>query len=368
VTSLDFDPSVPGARELHAAPRQIKQGRLSTPAGDNAIESLLGALHAGAPAAQVAPLSDQVITAMGKPLNAALVAGHDDAARSAYRRAQKFTSDSGRLKGDAWKNLRKSLAAPLMARMDKAAESSDVTGMAQAKALATTLGLGQTELDPAWSRAVAAPKPGKVIRSSGPTVVLVQPPSAGRPGVAFMREEVTRADYAAFASSTNRPISRCRNRLAPITIKKRTWIAPGFDQTGAHPAVCVSFEDASAYARWLSLRTGETYRLPTAAEWHLIANYKSSGNACQDGRVDCGEDGTVPAGQGPVSPLGLTGVHGNAREWLSDCGSGCRQRLVSGVGWRDNANRAEPTRSSGFDAAVGFDDTGFRLVREVTPR
>jgi serine/threonine-protein kinase PpkA len=183
----------------------------------------------------------------------------------------------------------------------------------------------------------------------------------------MMREEVSRGDYAAFANATHRPVARCRNRLAPITLKKRTWLAPGFTQGEGHPAVCVSFDDARAYAQWLSGRTGETWRLPTAAEWKQVASYKGSGNACQDGRIDCGQDGTAPANSGPASPLGLVGLRGNAREWLVDCAGGCKQRLVSGLGWRDSAGRADPTRSSGFDASVGFDDVGFRLVREVEP-
>jgi formylglycine-generating enzyme required for sulfatase activity len=180
-----------------------------------------------------------------------------------------------------------------------------------------------------------------------------------------MREEVSRADYASFANATHRQIARCRNRTAPISFKRRTWQNPGFSQTDSHPAVCVSYEDARAYAQWLSARTGETWRLPSASEWRQVASYKGSGNACQDGRVDCGQDGTAPAGSGPSSPLGLVGVRGNAREWLSDCAGGCRQHLVSGLGWRDSASNPDPARSSGFDAAVGFDDVGFRLVREV---
>ena len=98
-----------------------------------------------------------------------------------------------------------------------------------------------------------------------------------------------------------------------------------------------------------------------------MASYRGSGSACADGRVDCGQHGTIGAGLGPSSPLGLTGVRGNAREWLSDCVGACRQHLVGGLGWRDNASRADPVRSSGFDAGTGLDDTGFRLVRDVGP-
>ena len=363
---LAFDPTVPGARELHGVPRQIQAKRLSTPAGDNAIESLAAARRAGAPAEDLARLSDSVIAAMGNNIASALAAGRDETARNGYKRSSDFARDGGRLKSDAWKKFRASLVAPLVTRLDKTAQASDRPGFDATKALARTLEVPTQSLEPAWSRTLVEARPGKVLRSNGPTTVLVLPGASGKPGIAFMREEVSKADYGAFASATRRPTARCRNRLAPITIKKRTWSAPGFAQTDSHPAVCVSYEDARAYAQWLSTRTGETYRLPSASEWREIANYKGSGNACQDGRVDCGQNGTVPAGSGPASPLGIVGVRGNAREWLSDCAGGCRQHLVSGLGWRDSAGRAEPTRISGFDASVGFDDVGFRLVREVS--
>ena len=366
-TELAFDPGVPGARELHAVPRQIKAKRLSTPARDNAIESINAARRAGAPPENLIGPSDDVIAAMGKNIVSALVAGRDDTARTGYKRISDFARDSSRLKSDAWKKFRGAMAPTLVTRLDTSAQASDRPGFEATKALARTLDVPAASLEPAWSRAIAEPRPGKVLRNNGPTTVLVQPGSGGKPGIAFMREEVLKADYATFANATRRPTARCRNRLAPITIKKRTWSAPGFSQSDNHPAVCVSYEDARAYAQWLSTRTGETYRLPSASEWRQIANYKGSGRACEDGRVNCGQDGTVPAGTGPASPLGIIGVRGNAREWLSDCAGGCRQHLVSGLGWRDNAGKADPTRSSGFDASVGFDDVGFRLVREVSP-
>jgi formylglycine-generating enzyme required for sulfatase activity len=227
--------------------------------------------------------------------------------------------------------------------------------------------LDPKQLEPAWSRQIVA-SPPKPALAAGPAVVVVVPPSGGRPGIAFMREEVSRGDYAAFSSQTGRGSAKCRNRLAPISLKKRSWASPGFDQTGAHPAVCISNEDARAYAAWLSERTGQVFRLPTAAEFKRISSYSGSGDACQDGRVSCGTEGTAPAGQGPASPLGLMGVKGNVREWLADCAGSCKDRLVGGVSWRDGARNATGNRTGGMDANAGFDDVGFRLVREVPAR
>jgi formylglycine-generating enzyme required for sulfatase activity len=205
-----------------------------------------------------------------------------------------------------------------------------------------------------------------VLKDSAQSTILVSLPREGRTGLAVMRNEVTRAEYAAFASANGRAAARCRNRLAPITLKKRSWVDPGFQQAGSHPVLCVSYDDAQAYAAWLTRRTGKNYRLPSRAEWQpLVA--AGSGNACSFGRINCGSDGTVAASQGPASSLGLTGTRGNAREWLSDCGRGCQKRLAGGRGGRDTAARGSATQTDDFDADTGFDDIGFRLVRDVAP-
>ncbi len=46
-----------------------------------------------------------------------------------------------------------------------------------------------------------------------------------------------------------------------------TWRTPGFSQTDSHPVVCVSWNDAQAFCRWLSQQEQATYRLPSEAEW-----------------------------------------------------------------------------------------------------
>ena len=118
-------------------PRQIRQKRLSTPAGDNAIDSLLAARHAGAPDSETFPLSDEVITGLGTALN---VGAQGRPRRERKNRAtsapSKFALDSARLKGEAWTKLRKALPAIFIARLEKSCQAADSRGLAQAKATA----------------------------------------------------------------------------------------------------------------------------------------------------------------------------------------------------------------------------------------
>ena len=143
---------------------------------------------------------------------------------------------------------------------------------------------------------------------------------------AVARNEVSREDYARFASATGRPASLCRERASLLRIvAPRSWKAPGFEQSAHEPVVCVSWSDAEAYARWFGTRSGRHYRLPNAAEAHAIP---------------------AAAGARPVA------------QWLADCSEGCRKRMAHGSSWRSQSG----TRP--LEAARGYDDVGFRLVSD----
>ena len=50
-------------------------------------------------------------------------------------------------------------------------------------------------------------------------------------------------------------------------LPKFNWRNTGFAQTDQHPVVNVSWDDAMAFCRWASQKTGKTVDLPTEAEW-----------------------------------------------------------------------------------------------------
>ncbi len=365
VTTLDYDPTVPGAKFISSANKHIKQNRLSAPAGDNAIESLLAARKAAPTNPAVAALSDVVIDGLAINLNETIKARRDDSAKTAYQRVEKFATDADRKKGKSWLALRDALPALLIARLQKDTNELNSSGIAGTKALAGKFEIEQSLLEPAWSKANVMPLPriGDIVKADGPSMVLSSIPNPARAGLAIMREEVSKGEYASFISATNRATPVCRNAFASMFSGKISWDKPGFNQSNEHPVVCISHVDAMAYAQWLSRRTGLNYRLPTQNEWRGVVGYKA-GDACRAGVISCGKKGTAAGSGTPSSPLGIYDLQGNASEWLSDA-AGSGRYTVAGLSWRDTAS-ASSTKTSNQNGDRGYDDVGFRLVREVS--
>ena len=152
---------------------------------------------------------------------------------------------------------------------------------------------------------------------------------------------VTRGQWAAFVSATSRPTrAGCTwtGRTGMKPDPEGAWNNVGFAQDDRHPVVCVSWQDAQDYVRWLSQRTGHTYRLPSEAEWeyaaragttaaypwgptpsHDHANYGAE--QCCSG-LAVGRDrwvNTSPAGSFPPNAFGLSDMNGNVLQWVQDC-------------------------------------------------
>lgn len=200
----------------------------------------------------------------------------------------------------------------------------------------------------------------------GPPMVVVPPGStslAGSPPAgeivfdkpfALAKHEVTEADYARFAAAED------SRRPSPGDGHRR-------------PVADVSWNDARAYADWLSAQTGREYRLPTEAEWQYAARAGAAGTPETDAPAALSR--AAPVGIGPANAWGFHDMHGNVSEWVSDCGgripgaadSGaeatgdCKSRIRRG-GWWNEPGTAKRMAS---DADRRAPDTGFRVAARV---
>ncbi len=95
-----------------------------------------------------------------------------------------------------------------------------------------------------------------------------------------------------------------------------------------HPVICITHHAAMEYCRWLSAKTGKTYRLPTEAEWEYGARAgtktayffgddpKQLGDYAWYG--DNSDDVTHEVGKKKPNPWGLYDIYGNVAEWCLD--------------------------------------------------
>ena len=325
-TAAPADAQSPTQRWLDAAATQIEARNLTRPEGDNAHDSVLAAWDADPAHPQMAATVDALIAALGVEIQRHLEAGNQGRANDYLERAATLAERTGREDSQAMGTLRQDALAALAARVEQAASRFDRNGAQQLAALATRYGADATAVARLQARANAIPQAGDRVPDDPTGAVLVRGPGGM---FAASRSEVSRSDYARFAAATRRPAALCRERMSPLRIvAPRSWRAPGFEQNESQPVVCVSWSDADAYARWLSARSGVRYNLPDAAQWQALA--------------------------GPAN-----GSRRAVAEWLRTCSQGCRERLVAGSSWR-GAKDSEPR-----EAARGFDDVGFRLVREL---
>ncbi len=168
------------------------------------------------------------------------------------------------------------------------------------------------------------------------------------------------------------------------------------------PVIHVSWDDAQSYVLWLSRSTGETYRLPSEAEWEYAARAGTEtgyhwGDAftprlanCRDERCRDAYPNIAPVGSFPANAWGLNDMHGNVFEWVEDCWNGstyegapsdgsawvegdCRSRVIRGGGWSSvpenlrSANRfrdslGERRNTLGFRVARVLPGTGLATV------
>jgi hypothetical protein len=153
-------------------------------------------------------------------------------------------------------------------------------------------------------------------------------------------------DYAAFAAATGREVEK-----------------PSFAQTGDHPVVNVSWEDAKAFCEWLGKKEGREYRLPSDEDWSVAVRLpkesgatpseksgqakvypwgvawpppKGAGNYGSSLSVDEYER-TSPVGSFAANGLGIYDLGGNVFEWCEDWYDSKKEfRVLRGASWGDD--------------------------------
>jgi formylglycine-generating enzyme required for sulfatase activity len=247
--------------------------------------------------------------------------------------------------------------------------------------------------------------------------------------IAIGRYAITSDQFKAFVDAANYAYGEschAQDVTGWVDWPKHSFLAPpGLAQQGDHPAVCISWNDAEAYVRWLSARTGRSYRLPTEAEREYIARAGTStpywwGDTVspqlanfdtQPRPTASPRDTTAPgwgqyitpkSGEPRPPPIGVPGVatggtrsvawgqpnpwgffqvHGNVAEWTQDCwnpdyarapidGSAartgdCSLRVVRGGAW---SSWPEDIRAA-YREMAGTDERyysiGFRVARDI---
>jgi formylglycine-generating enzyme required for sulfatase activity len=178
---------------------------------------------------------------------------------------------------------------------------------------------------------------------------------------------------------------------------------------GKLPVVNISWDDAAAYAAWLSQRTGKTYRLPSEAEFEYalrggtttrywwgndvpkrnVENLTGSGDSTRSGRrwsnsfkgYRDGFWGPAPVMTFAANPFGLYDIDGNVSEWVADCwhdsylrapddgiawlNPGCRAHVIRGGSWGSSPAQVDSAYREGANGDVRSGRVGFRMVREL---
>lgn len=156
------------------------------------------------------------------------------------------------------------------------------------------------------------------------------------------------------------------------------------------PAVNISWNDAVAFCEWLSKKTGDTYRLPTEAEWEYACRAGTKGPWFFGDRASDLEQyawflnnsvGRVyPVKQKQPNPFGLYDLYGNEWEWCQDYYADDyyghsplenptgptegRERVQRGGGFQQGGDKLN-SFIRGRNAPNSPSHGAFRIVREV---
>ncbi len=180
----------------------------------------------------------------------------------------------------------------------------------------------------------------------GPDLVVVPAGSGAAQPFAISRFEISAGEFATFCKESG----KCTATGGQADL----------------PATSIPVTDAQQYVAWLSNASGNTYRLPTDAEWTYVAG-APGGSAERDFNCVVELNGQKIRGfglgnvrSGRPNGWGLYNLAGNAQEWVKT-GDGWAAR---GGAFSDPISQCGPALSRASSGAADA-ATGFRVVREI---
>lgn len=217
---------------------------------------------------------------------------------------------------------------------------------------------------------------GDFSRFGKPAAAPLRSTSLG-PGLRIMKRQVTAAEYTACVQEGG-----CARSARP-------------DIAGDKPAVGVNWHDATAYARWLSGKSGISYRLPTDEEWIFAAGERARDEpvpvvdpddpskawlARYEAETARNRTEAAPKviGAFGANSKGILDIAGNVWEWTNSCfergalDSGetritnvnCGVRIVQGAHRAYMTDFIRDPRLGGCAGGAPPANLGFRLVVE----
>ena len=168
------------------------------------------------------------------------------------------------------------------------------------------------------------------------------------------------------------------------------WRDPIFSDP-EQPVVGVNWDEATYYCAWLSEQSGQTFRLPTEAEWERAARGGRDGAAYPWGDdppgvksfagIDPETGGPLRVGVNEPNGFGLYDMSEGVHEWCSDYydyhyyqyspernpkGPESGQRRSSrGGSWRHRVQFSRCAARSSLPPSVQYADYGFRVAQTI---